>query len=394
MQLTMGRSADGHQVINPARPAPSKPEPYPYRHKQHRSAKSQPFDAEDLRRRLYVVIAEQEASKKQRRVKVHNVESPRTVEKETSTSRPTSTKLEHNQISFAARMIRTKDMATDTLLKESPPQPSEPKPTRSMSRSIQDKLKRKSSKIEPVTIESITNSPSYHHVPQEAATQFVRTATATGMHDRILVHSLSQSALKYHVEGRLSDRIELDASTTPAQQKRVLERVHSQSEKTHSRNQFQSPKPVADELEEPRQYRRHSVIGLTPAKSKRKNSFGNILEEEVMAIRPAPPIDPPIEEISSEETLVADPALAHEHRVDWTQHDEKPRVGVKIPLLRKADSLWTLKGKLTPRRGSAPGIVRDERMDVLREKHESGSSPTSPSQSKFLRFGFLARFKR
>ncbi|KAI1381553.1 hypothetical protein F4677DRAFT_129626 [Hypoxylon crocopeplum] len=412
MQFTMGRSVGDHRASGAARQAAAKPEPSRQNHtKQHRHGKSQPFDADDLRRRLYVVLAEQEALKEKRRRERLEEGSRATQNEEYSTPmsrqsgigktdtavlKSANTMPEASEASFAARVARSKHATVNPHQKEGSAKSSEPKLGRSMSRSIQDKLRRKPSRVAPVSTESELRAPLYHHVPQEAATQFERTATANSMREKNLVHSLSQSAIKFHVEGRPSDQIELDSSITPAQQSRALKRAQSHREKMHERNQFQNLGPVADERrssEESRHHRRHSSIGLNPVKSGRKASFGYIPEDEPLTVHATAASDLPIDEISSEETLVVDPAAAHEHRVDWTQSDEmyeRRKAGARNPLLRKADSLWTLKGKLGHRAKSS--YSRDEKMSPLREKQEKGL--TSPSPPKFLRLGFLTRFRR
>ncbi|OTA94040.1 hypothetical protein M434DRAFT_395113 [Hypoxylon sp. CO27-5] len=401
----MGRPADGHQQSGSGRQPVHKSDSYrPSHTRQNRHAKSQPFDADDLRRRLNIVIAEQEASKeKKRRERLGKRGSIQSDKLDTPTSQsemvPKSAALKPgpSETSFAARMARSKISASN-LSKEGSEQSPETKAGRSMSmsKSIQEKLRRKSSKAEPTSTEDAVNAPSYHHVPQEAAAQFERTATGNGMRDRNLVHSISQSTLKNHVESRRpSNQTELDPSITPAQQKNALERTHNHREQLHERTQFRNPWVVSDERNNSDEgRRRHSIIGLAPVRSRRKSSFGNILEDEPLMIHPTATLDLPIDEISSEETLAIDPATAHEHRVDWTQSDEiheKPKIAtMKKPLLRKADSLWTLKGKIGNL--SKNGHTRDEKMGAMREKHDEGF--TAPSPPKFLRLGFLSRFKR
>ncbi|KAI1408155.1 hypothetical protein F5Y13DRAFT_173108 [Hypoxylon sp. FL1857] len=412
MQLTMGRPADSRQQSGTAGQAAHKTDSYKQNQtRQNRHAKSQPFDADDLRRRLYVVIAEQEAAaKKSRRERPEKRRSMQSNELDTPTSqsdtRRTSSaapksaiaKSGPSETSFAARMARSKISASD-ISKESADQSSEGKTSRSMSmsKSIQEKLRRKSSKADPTSTENAVNAASYHHVPQEAATQFERTATGTGMRERNLVHSSSQSALKPQIDGRRpSEQAELDAGITPAPQNNALERITTHREMPHERTQFRNPWSVPDERvssEEGR--RRHSIVGLAPVRSRRKSSFGNILEDEPLTVHPTGRLDPPLDEISSEETLAIDPATANEHRVDWTQSDEIPEkpktAAAKIPLLRKADSLWTLKGK-KGNPGKNGGQVRDEKIGAIREKQDEGFA--APSPPKFLRLGFLSRFKR
>ncbi|KAI1461153.1 hypothetical protein F4805DRAFT_454090 [Annulohypoxylon moriforme] len=482
----MGRPTDARQQSGSTRQSVVKPDPYKQNLvKQHRH-KSQPFDPDDLRRRLYVVIAEQEAAKEKRKRRERLAEagsvSTQSKDHDTPISRPESTKPVPNEPSFAARVTRRKSMVSDPALppKESSTQtqPPEPKTGRSMSKSIQDKLRRKSiiKSTEPLPTSTIENTAptqahvqtqpqaaTYHHVPQSAAAQFERTTTANGMRDRNLSHSLSQSGLKHHAKDR--------ASPDPtAQQNRAaaaLERAHSNSnsnksnrEKPHFQNPFQNARPASsssrsDHDEIAPHFRRHSIIGLTQVKTRRRSSaIGNIAEDETtqtfaVGVHPVlgVPIELPVDEISSEETLAVpvDPATAAEHqRVDWTQSDEpvpvvvggggteKPRGAAmvsRIPLLRKADSLWALKGRLGGGRsgslslglsgsGSGKGGQQDRNQNgngdrgrrqsgleklggamkgdrnhhQQQQQREEGFASTSP---KFLKsFGFLTRFKR
>lgn len=221
------------------------------------------------------------------------------------------------------------------------------------------------------------------------------------MLDKHLVHSLSQSALKFHMEGRVADQIELDSSLTPAQQNRILKRAQSHREKLHERNQFQHPRLVAAAADEVRgsseEGRHHLHNHRHSAKSsRRKNSFGNIPEDEALRVRHPAAADSPINELASEETLVVDPAAANEHRVDWTQSDEaayqksQSRSLAKNPLLRKADSIWTLKGRFgNLARNGGGRQTRDEKRFPVREKHVE---PPSPPKSHKL--SFFARLRR
>ncbi|KAI0884684.1 uncharacterized protein GGS22DRAFT_145727 [Annulohypoxylon maeteangense] len=419
MQFTMGRPTDArHQSVS-TRQSVVKPDPYKQNIiKQHRH-KSQPFDPDDLRRRLYVVIAEQEAAKEKRKRRERLAEvgtvSTQSKDHDTPISRPESTKPGPNESSFAARVTRRKSMLSDPPPppKESSIQPPEPKTGRSMSKSIQDKLRRKSViKSEPPPASKTTDKasqtqaqtqpqpPTYHHVPQSAAAQFERTTTVNGMRDRNLSHSLSQSGLKHHAKDR--------ASPDPTQQQSqiALERANSNSSKPHFQNPFQNnARPIsasshADHEDIAPHFRRHSIIGLTQVKMRRRSSaIGNIAEDEsttqtfTVGLHPVlgVPIEVPIDEISSEETLAV-PGNPADHRVDWTQSDEvdvKPRS--RIPLLRKADSLWALKGRLGGRSGSLSlGGGKGE-------KFAAGGGEKNREEglgTRFWRLGFLTRFKR
>ncbi|KAI1655758.1 hypothetical protein F4813DRAFT_391333 [Daldinia decipiens] len=405
----MGRSANDHRAPMPARQAVPKSDPFrPSNARQQRHSKSQPFDADDLRRRLYIVIAEQEAQKK--RQKRRPDESCQSQEQSRSTSRSEARQTDAikpgaSEKSFATRMAKSKVTIADST-RENDTQPPKIKTGRSMSKSIQDRLRRRPSEVDPTATESAVKATSYQHVPQEAAAQFERTATANSMRERNLGHSISQSTLQYRVERRPSDQHDLDSSTSPTH---ALERVRSK------RGLFQTPQwhPTAAAAADPEdlyppqpqpqhQLRRHSAPLVIPPRPWRKNSIGTVLEGKAMATT---------DEISSEETLVVvvDPpppllstaTAINAHRVDWTQSDEKPAVkspsaGGRIPLLRKADSLWTLKKLGGFNRGGGGGGGGGAREKQLQLQGEDGSSSTaaSPSTMKFPRLGFLMKLRR
>ncbi|KAL7624330.1 hypothetical protein AAE478_005892 [Parahypoxylon ruwenzoriense] len=418
----MGRSMDDQRAPGRGKQTTTKPEPFIQSYTKHnRHSKSQPFDADDLRRRLYIVMAEQ---KKRERLE-EEARSARSREQDTPSSRPETgkidtaatqpgtTKPKASDTSFAARMARGKATAADLLSEESGTNSPEAKIGRPMSKSIQDRLRRKSSPgVMPAVsavdnpLKAIPSSSTYCYVPQEAAAQFERTTTANSMREKNVAHSLSKTALRFHAEGRPLDRIELDASVTPAQHYAALKRAQSHREVVHGRNRFQDPRPVPDQrsgssAEESRLqtlYRRYSLPGRrVPGRSERKGSTGSAVENipENSELLPVAVLDPPpIDEVCSEETLVVDPAMViNDHRVDWTQSDEtceKPKT-LKIPLLKKADSIWTLKGRFGNLAKSSHN-KQEEKMAVIREKQELGS--TSPPSTKFRRLGFLARLRR
>ncbi|KAI0602277.1 hypothetical protein F4775DRAFT_588505 [Biscogniauxia sp. FL1348] len=212
--------------------------------------KSQPFDADDLRRRLYVVVAEQEALKEKRRRSRIEAEAKKvrkeqkiittrsqtdmtvaedarasTIETAVVVSTETAVKPEmKNKTSFATRMAEAKTAATVTTVSEKTRLPSSgdiaatsntAKLRHSKSRSLQDRLRRKASSNTTIvtqvneaatttTADNASAAPAptapYRHVPQEAAAQFARTATPNNVRrDRIHVHTVSQqTALRSH----------------------------------------------------------------------------------------------------------------------------------------------------------------------------------------------------
>ncbi|KAI5864275.1 hypothetical protein GGS23DRAFT_491455 [Durotheca rogersii] len=421
IQLAMNyHHTDDQRASGLGRQAAAKPVPFKQSYsKQGRHAKPQPFDADDLRRRLYVVMAEQnrrdrlqeEERSTPKREQAAPSNRPGTKKTDTAAPNPAIAHPEASEASFSARIGKSRIPVPSSLSKETRARSSEPKLGRPASKPTQNQLRRKPSSSPSATestvspTENLTRIPSpsaaaYHHVPQQAAAQFERTATANGMRERNVVHSLSQAALRFHAEGRPLEFAELDAGLTPAQQNSALRRARSYREKIHERNQFQDPRPVSDErsgsfVEEARAQngrRRYSM----PVKPERKGGGGGGIGfiPENYEVPPVASLGPaPVDEIRLEETQVVDPPIiTRDHRVDWSQSDEpgeKPKT-MKVPLLKRVDSIWTLKGKLghLGKGGSKP----DEKMPTVREKQELG--PTSPSSSKFPKLGFFSRFRR
>ncbi|KAI1639408.1 hypothetical protein F4809DRAFT_141275 [Biscogniauxia mediterranea] len=245
--------------------------------------RSQPFDADDLRRRLYVVVAEQEALKEKRRGSRIEAEAKKTrkeqkiittrsqtdmtvaedarastIETSVVVSTETAVKPEiKNKTSFAARMAEAKTAATVTTVLEETPLPSSgdtaaisnmAKLRHSKSRSLQDRLRRKASSNTTIitrvdeaatttAVDNVSAAPAptapYRHVPQEAAIQFVRTATPNNARrDRIQVHTVSQqTALRSHpvLPEALPPSVTgvMAAAVTHEPRQRVLKRAHT-----------------------------------------------------------------------------------------------------------------------------------------------------------------------
>ncbi|CAJ2511079.1 Uu.00g067040.m01.CDS01 [Anthostomella pinea] len=405
---------------------------------QRRSPRSQPaFEAEDLRRRLYVVLAEQEARRAMRKREVRPESTAAKKEADddktqspsdsaidtTETAKPEAAPAQQVRRgkSLAARATKESNKDKTDIIKPSPDaklrrsidivKPSPDANNLRRSRSLHDRLRRKPSSRAATTAEAIPHMPTtpYHHVPQEAAAQFARTATAGSMRDKQVVHSLSQSAMKFYLEGSPSERADLDSSITPAAQQQALRSAQSHREKLHVRNQFQNPGRIAETEES--EHKRHSIPARKsapgPRPSNRKSIYGagvDMADDEDFGRlhhlhHHHGMNDFRVNDVSSDETLVVDTTLVNMHRVDWTQSDEMHHTHFHTrhnhekpqgPSLRKADSIWTLKGRLTSlaRLGHAAGSIgRPE--EVIREK--DGDFVGSPKAPKS---GFLARFRR
>ncbi|KAI0513169.1 hypothetical protein F5B22DRAFT_647982 [Xylaria bambusicola] len=388
---------------------------------QRHHPKSQPFDPEDLRRRLYVVIAEREAqSEKRQRQRVDAMPAKwAQVERERDTQQ---LYIEHLAATTAT-----------TWMPEVTAPPRRPSTTVPKSRlqqpSAQDKLRQRNSMIAAPSELSdnptdTTECPKYRHIPEQAAAQFSRTTTSGGMQgEKSTVHSLSRAALRLYVEGTSSaDRSAIDSSITPGFQRKILQRAQSQRDRQYGRNQFQESR-----MDEAMPWRRSSKSGASDKGKIEEESKGNISALADLHLHAFPNQGDALADNSnnnnngshsSEETLV-DAATANEHRVDWTQSDEmlpSEKKGVKF--LRKTTSILTLKGKLGHLRRNSNGennakegvdngesgnklriVTIQEACDEQAEADaDDGSTPMSPhsgtSSSRSGRPGIWARLKR
>ncbi|KAF2965935.1 hypothetical protein GQX73_g7628 [Xylaria multiplex] len=336
--------------------------------------KSQPFDPEDLRRRLYVVIAEREAqNEKRQRQRVDALPAKwAQVERE-----------ENTQQSYIERLAAinaawtVSDMAT---------------PSRRASKSqssLQDKLRRSSAEI-PSTVADANECPKYRHIPEQAAAQFSRTTTSGSMQSD---------------KASSADRSAIESSITPGKQRKILQRARSQQDRQHTRNQFQDSRIVADEAVP---WRRSSKSGPGAGEKtilEEADGVSALADLHLHAYPNQGESGDNKELHSSEETLV-DAATANEHRIDWSQSDEMlPHEKRGVKLLKKTTSILTLKGKLGHLRKDSKENNNKLRIVTIQEDcdeqaeadADDGSTPMSPNSGtsgRSPRLGIWGRLKR
>lgn len=391
-------------------PKPSRP--------RHRHAQGMPFDPDELSRRLYNVLAEQKAEAARRRrarelekrtrdhLASKQSDSPREAAQSSRPDAPSS--------STPGQSSGSKSAAKKTPHNE-PAQPPAPRGAAESSGSrptVPNSFpQRRGSKLHLTTRSAARRAPSqanrsdvaaetasegaseYHHVPSQAASQFARTTTSTGMRDGSgEAHRLSKRALKYHLEGA-----QADASTGPSGT-RALRKAQNDHDKVFERNQFQRSRildaaAAADNEREQRQHR-HTFEGdlgfHRPEEQQyanRRNSTGNLLQAVLNAGDQALAGH-------DDDGEVFDPSTAHEHRVDWSQSDEllksKPPEAKGTPLLRKADSIWALRGRL----GSFGKQTKEEKPPSSGSDEHSPPPQSTQKTKSPNKIGFLARFKR
>ncbi|KAM7212250.1 hypothetical protein V8F06_012358 [Rhypophila decipiens] len=325
--------------------------------KQPRRPKQLPeghFDPDELCRRLYLVLADQKAHAERKR------------KSRVETTIPSSSSL-HKPDSYpsTSQPARTENASADLI--------TELRRTRSSAKHLTSS-KHGATETNKATTEQ---NGEYHHVPKEAAKQFARTTTVDVMQRKereSLVHQLSKRALKFHRQG--GGQAASDPSTTaaPKELNRALRESQSQREKVLERNQFQRTRIMEE------------AANLDRERTERDNNRAHTFEQEISRILPEnhahnknrrnstgntelfdraqggsgehnrrsvnlmdPLLDVDEEGTSGEECPAGGRVLPHQHRVDWSQSDEAAGRRPKLllsPLLKKADSLWGLRGRL------------------------------------------------
>jgi hypothetical protein len=360
------------------------------------------FDPDELARRLYIVLAEQQTQAERKRLARGEPSEPRESStrcrdgsrKPGSEGRQEAAEASADHTTEKKRSKSAKHKPSPTVVTEAAPDATRPQ------------------------------EGEQHYVPKEAAKQFTRTTTVDNMRNNTnLVHKLSRHALKFHLEGDKTTRPGVnEAAVAPPEFSRALRRSQSQRDKLFDRNQFQRSR-ILDEAaqmdRETQQHHRHSAHKqtlegeLSRIKSgegrsnhhhhqqayARRNSTGSSNKNDLFEQRAEDNnnnnrrsfmlMEPLIDAIEDVEDLPPEESCSHyERRVDWTQSDES-RARRKLhlaPLLRKADSLWTLRGRIAGKGSSSSSSAHEK--GVGAEEQWSPKSPKSP------RAGFFAKFKR
>ncbi|KAI9158381.1 hypothetical protein HJFPF1_06375 [Paramyrothecium foliicola] len=358
-----------------SKPPASKPKP------KSRPSQTQPFDPEELSRKLYAVLADQKAyaeRKKRAKAKAEADRRALVARKAVDTRAGNSDK---------ASLPRKKneDASTQT-----------PTSRHDSRRSQDGRTQTKSPNPDDVPS---TEAQGYRHIPQVAASQFARTTKAEDASEKQVVHRLSRPAMKFHLEGPNASREMADVrpETAPIEQAKALRRAQSMRERLYERNQFQHASTLQATLEADEQLgnapqcrsfdgqKRPRWVENGDDTASRRISTGAFLWWEpnkrfsggfdgvVLAERPE----------SGDYYELA--AQVNEHRVDWTQSDETAPIKTIVPAPRKQESRWNLRGRMV----NFHKHGKDDKQSVL-----STDKTVSDDSSRSSRSGFFARFKR
>ncbi|KAM0282574.1 hypothetical protein ACHAQH_002942 [Verticillium albo-atrum] len=351
-----------------------RPKPRPAQQSSH----PVPFDPEDLSRRLSVVLAQQKAHADRKRA-----------------SRTDPTRRANLALGRPSASSRTKDasptVAAAAALRTSPPTKAD----------------------DPAAPALSDDNGSY--IPRVAAAQFARTTTAADMAHHGLAHKLSRKAISRSHRAAGADpgaamplipsqnplavvvprtMTSAELPSHPARTRSGARRSHAHREKADDRQQSQHNQnlqrdrileaaAVAGDFQG-RNPQRHTIegplalagIGGPQTTDEQQGDDATTRRVSMSDLLGRPHPNEVAAAAAADEPEVP-PHDVNEHRVDWTQSDERPKTR-STPLIRKADSIWTLRGRL----GSLGKSGRDDKATSI-----EGESPKSP------KVGFFARFK-
>ncbi|KAL7906767.1 hypothetical protein GGI35DRAFT_482158 [Trichoderma velutinum] len=379
------------------------------------------LDADDLTRRLYVVLAEQKAQAERKKRARAAVEAERqanaAVVRNANALHPGQHGIPLGPTVASTQIQKREATAAKSHARNAPRDSNEYPP--------------KAEKLHKAGMKNSTSSSSnrnsedappsnYRHVPQVAASQFARTTTTETVTEKHLVHKLSRQAVKFHMQG---PNAMVATDLTPSEQNKALRRVQSMRERQYERNQFQNTHSLTTttEVDErsastaPHTFQEYlKSKSLDPLdetnKETRRRSMGAILGMMVPA--DAETSARSMSSLDNQSDTV--PVNPDEHRVDWTQSDEAANLlqqrqqqqqqqqqqqaqqphqqqpqksAAGHGVLRKADSKWALRTKLGSfsKKGDKLSSPTEEK-----DGEPFTETPKSPTKTG----GLFARFKR
>ncbi|KAL6861050.1 hypothetical protein J3F83DRAFT_230541 [Trichoderma novae-zelandiae] len=398
------KSASRSNILQVPKPQPQRPKP---------------LDAEDLTRRLHVVLAEQRAHGERKKRARAALEAERQENAAAAARNPSALHPGQRGIAMgptvASTQIQKKEATASKSHVRNAPRDSNQDVSRTerlhragMRNSTSSSSNRNSEDTPPST---------YRHVPQVAASQFARTTTTETVTEKHLVHKLSRQAIKFHMQGP-NAAAGRAADLAPAEQTKALRRAQSMRERQYERNQFQHTHSLATttEVDErpattaPHTFQEYLQSKCPdaldePSREIRRRSMGAVLGMMI----PRDTETAELSHTSSENHSAANhsdtlPVNPDEHRVDWTQSDEaavlppqqkqqqqqqqqsqKSAAGPNV--LRKAESKWALRTRL----GSFS--KKGDKLSSPTEEQDAESLAERP-KSPIKAGGLFARFKR
>jgi hypothetical protein len=408
----------------PAGPRPRHHHSYPVtKPSKHRQPQGEPFDPNELSRRLRLVLAEQKAhAEKKRRARTEyerqkkereaagvggvaaaTVGQQQSKDAAASKSTPAATSSKSGSSAAVSGPAESKSVVT-------PPAPKSRTAQADEDSSILSRIRnRKHPRTEPAP------PPHAAYVPTEAASQFARTTTAPNWAEgQAVLSKMSRMAMKAHLDSHLENRRSVSAvppsstTTSTSEVPRQLRKAQSHLERLNAHPQQPSWQPHPEQIPENgalvvpegnqrTKSHRHTFQGSLGGHTTqsiaqqgyqmRRSSTGDLLAPKLeRASDEAVALNEEDEEGEADDLAALGPP--DEHRVDWTQSDETREQREQRATLRPKNSIWTLRGRLGGFGKHSNGSNAAATAVDIDSNVERAMSPTSPSKG-----GFFARFK-
>lgn len=244
-------------------------------------------------------------------------------------------------------------------------------------------------------LESKDSSPDqenvYHHVPKVAASSFSRTATPDPMRQ---IHKLAQPVALAQMENPTHEESG-EPRVKSLKQTQAIDQATAEKEALRNRNQFQNTKAMGEAAEVAAEVDARRDVYKSPQrtfmgefshllprhdrKTTRPLSMGDVLED-----------DEPLA-LTRTRTRTSRKSKANgfdmNERTNWAQQDESAEsksTKKETSTVRRKPSSWILLGRRSPK-------LEKEKDEAVAGIGETGSPPDG---SKSAKLGFLARFKR
>jgi len=397
----------GHLPFSPSKKQTSRPQQSRHKGQLKVSPKSICVDAEELRRRLNIVLQEQNSRKSRQQLQsISTGESPAQDRVRGSLAAPSehpavtldtarpkcheSVKAQPSPRPADASVMagRPQRKASNSGIREDKKKDTSPAKTIAHSESCaalnQDRQTPTKHKVRhsysALPLQKSPTDAQYQHLPQNAAAQFSSTATTQSMQEKQLIHPLAREAFEKLEQARLAERASSE-STGPTSRTWSLKQARSQQQQNaaYERNQFQEGSLML----KPGGSRRNTVHG---AGSDTLADFGmdNIFEDEEFVAKQKRQAGRKAESAADYANIVND------RRIDWTQTDEveKKRSGLlyvfRMKKLADEPASATSKNKL--RLPKMPS-----KMDL---SQSTGPLPVVGPKSPKSPLSFLSKFKR
>lgn len=322
-----------HLPFSPSKKQTSRPQQSRHKGQLKVSPKSICVDAEELRRRLNIVLQEQNSRKPRQQQQLTSTGESPVQDRVRETAALDTARSRRHELVKVQTSSRPTDAAAVTARPQREPSNSgirEEKKTKkdtSLAKTVahsnscaaldQDRQSpttkhRMRHSYSAIPLQQPPTDAQYQHLPRNAAAQFASTATAQSMQEKQLIHPLAREAFEKLEQARLAERASSE-STRLTSRTWSLKRTRSQQQNNaaYERNQFQEGSLMLN----PGGPRRNTVHG-TGSDAVADFGMDNIFEDEEFVAKHKRQASHKVESAADYANIVND------RRIDWTQTDE------------------------------------------------------------------------